>query len=465
MESELSTISSTYFNTSKFQKQIDIVKKASEEAQRKIDYFTAHDEETLHAISIIEEFLKKKHRLCYGGQAINAYLPAKYKFYSPENSIPDYDFFTPDQYKDIDTIVKDLKKAGFLEISVREGMHEGTVKIYVNYIPVADITAIDSKLYQTLSKRESRIDGISYLDANTLRMLMYLELSRPRGEVGRWGKVYERLMLFNEFVSIQSCPGFNAQSVFRTRLSSAQVEYALSYIIEHKRVFAGADLVPFYENSLKTRKTSINWVLHSTKPVIFFSSNSSDDAVHLAEVFNTMEENAADPQRLNRTKALHKKRAYSIHSYSSNGVDLLPSMKVITHGKMPAIFIVDQTACHSYFNVPLHNKMQGKIFKIASIDTLITLYFCFGLMKSDYFESIDCLANQLVHLSINARHRSDTFPFPFVSIKCYGHQTTMPSLIRSKVKRMTSKKINLKKFLGKTNERNKFYTVSSKKKL
>lgn len=69
-------------------------------------------------------------------------------------------------------------------------MHEGTIKVYVDYIPVADMTAIDPKLYRILSKREYRVDGISYLDANTLRMLMYLELSRPRGEVGRWAKVF-----------------------------------------------------------------------------------------------------------------------------------------------------------------------------------------------------------------------------------------------------------------------------------
>ena len=85
----------------------------------------------IRAIDVIEEFLRKKHRLCYGGQAINAHLPAKYKFYNPEFSIPDYDFFTPNHESDITTLVKDLKKAGFTEISVREGMHDGTA----NYKP------------------------------------------------------------------------------------------------------------------------------------------------------------------------------------------------------------------------------------------------------------------------------------------------------------------------------------------
>jgi len=174
MESDIEQthISSTYFDKKQFQKQIAIIKQASELAQQKTDYASAHDDHILRAIEVVEEFLRKKHRLCYGGQAINAHLPAKYKFYDPEYSIPDYDFFTPSPEADITLISKDLRKAGFTDIAARERMHEGTIKIYVEYIPVADITQIDPKLYRILSKREYRNDGISYLDVNSLRMLM-----------------------------------------------------------------------------------------------------------------------------------------------------------------------------------------------------------------------------------------------------------------------------------------------------
>ena len=160
MESEIeyTRISSPYFDKSKFQKQLEIIKQVSEIAQQRIDYASAHDDHIVHAVEVVENFLRKKHRLCYGGQAINAHLPAKYKFYDPEYSIPDYDFFTPTPDSDIALIVNDLRKAGFTDISAREGMHEGTTKIYVEYIPVADITEIDASLYRILSKREFRSD-------------------------------------------------------------------------------------------------------------------------------------------------------------------------------------------------------------------------------------------------------------------------------------------------------------------
>jgi len=443
MESEIEQthIDSDFFDKERFQKQINIIKQASELAQAKIDYASAQDDNIIRAINVVEDFLRKKHRLCYGGQAINAHLPDKYKFYDPEFSIPDYDFFTPNQNLDINIIVKDLKKAGFAEISVREGMHEGTVKVYVDYVPVADISTIDPKLYRILSKREFRINGISYLDANSLRMLMYLELSRPRGEVSRWEKVFERLSLFNEFVPSKPCK-LN-RNIFNGGLNKQQTQFTLNFIIENKRIFAGADLLDFYDAALKYGEQKTNWILTSKKPILFFSSEADTDAKKLREEFNFLLKQPNNP--INDSKK-QDKIPVTIKSYSSRGVDLIPSMKVISQGNKSLVFIIDQTACHSYFNIPIDD---GKIMRIASMDTLITLYFSLGLFDSKFFDmgSMECLANKLVQTSVKAREKANTFIFPFISIKCTGHQTSLPSLIRAKVKRITQKKIELKKLL------------------
>jgi hypothetical protein len=457
MESEIehTRIDSNFFDKEKFKKQLDIIKQASELAQSKIDYHSAHDDNIIRAIDVVEDFLRKKHRLCYGGQAINAHLPAKYKFYDPEYSIPDYDFFTPHQNSDIIALVKDLKKAGFTEISVREGMHEGTIKIYVDFIPVADMTAIDPKLYKILSNREFKLDGISYLDANTLRMLMYLELSRPRGEVGRWEKVFERLSLFNEFVPSKACK--ISREAFKGGLNSEEVKATLNFIIENKRVFAGADLLQFYDHALKFGKQQTNWILSSKKPIIFFSADSNNDAKQLKSEFNFIINRNNTNMIEGEGVGMHK-TPITIKTFSSKGVDLIPSLKVIAHGKKALVFIVDQTACHSYFNVPIDD---GKVIRIASMDTLITLYFGLGLIDSTFFDmgSMECLANKLVQTSIKSREKPDNFGFPFISIKCAGHQTSLSSLIRAKVKRITQKKQNIKKLLNNKPTMNKRGTI------
>jgi hypothetical protein len=461
MESEIeqTRIDSDFFDKSKFLKQIDIIKQASDLAQAKTDYASAHDDNIIRAIDVVEEFLRKKHRLCYGGQAINAHLPAKYKFYDPEYSIPDYDFFTPQQNTDITTLVNDLKRAGFTEISVREGMHEGTIKVYVDFIPVADMTSIDPKLYKILSSREFKMDGISYLDANSLRMLMYLELSRPRGEVGRWAKVFERLSLFNEFVPVKACRV--QYDAFRGGLTKEQAELTLNYIIDNKRIFAGADLLDFYEHALKSKKQNTSWIMTSKKPILFFSGDPAADAKALrSELSFLMSTTAIKGGGAAAAAAAEGKGPVAkiprvplvVKSYSSRGVDLIPSMKVIAQGNKSLVFIIEQTACHSYFNVPIN---AGKIMRVASMDTLITLYFGLGLFDSKFYDmgSMECLANKLVQVSIRARDNPDTFGFPFISIKCAGHQTSLPSLIRAKVRRITQKKQEIKALLGDNNKK------------
>ena len=338
MESEIEHLSSEHLESDRLKQQIEIIKRASDLAQSKIDYDSAHNPQVLRSIEVIEGFLRKKHRICYGGQAINAYLPTKYKFYDPEYSIPDYDFFTPSQMSDLQQIASELTKAGFTEIAAREGMHEGTIKIYVDYIPVADLTAMDGSLFRSLAKKAQAIDGISYIDPDSLRMLMYLELSRPRGEVSRWSKVYERMMLFNEFVPIQACkrrPSKLQKNVF----SDAQLEYTRRYLIHNQRMFAGGDLIPFYQHAIRKRSKDASWILSSRKPVIFLSPDPKLDANQLLDEYHFLE----------------KKKTLHIKTFYNQGLDVMPSIYVIHRGSQPLVFIIEQTSCHSYINLPLRD--------------------------------------------------------------------------------------------------------------
>ena len=427
MESEIEHLSSEHLESDRLKQQIEIIKRASDLAQSKIDYDSAHNPQVLRSIEVIEGFLRKKHRICYGGQAINAYLPTKYKFYDPEYSIPDYDFFTPSQMSDLQQIASELTKAGFTEIAAREGMHEGTIKIYVDYIPVADLTAMDGSLFRSLAKKAQAIDGISYIDPDSLRMLMYLELSRPRGEVSRWSKVYERMMLFNEFVPIQACkrrPSKLQKNVF----SDAQLEYTRRYLIHNQRMFAGGDLIPFYQHAIRKRSKDASWILSSRKPVIFLSPDPKLDANQLLDEYHFLE----------------KKKTLHIKTFYNQGLDVMPSIYVIHRGSQPLVFIIEQTSCHSYINLPLRDgALKGGNLMIASMDTLITLYFSLGFVSTSFFDkgAMSCLANELVHISIQGRRLPpDQFVFPFVSLRCVGYQTSLPSLIKAKLKRMTPQK-------------------------
>jgi len=181
---------------------------------------------------------------------------------------------------------------------------------------------------------------------------------------------------------------------------------------------------------MKQRRSS-KWILSSKKPIVFLSTDPEKHAQELVYGWDTTS------------------KKLSIKTHKSTDVDLVPSMTFIYQGKRLCVLIVHQSACQAYFTVALG---PSRSLKIASMDTLITLYFSLGLYRSAFFDigSMECLAEKLVQISLKARANPATSPFPFISIKCIGHQKTLPSLIRSKVKRITKKKINLKQILGET---------------
>ena len=46
-----------------------------------------------------------------------------------------------------------------------------------------------------LFEKNAKINGIQYAPPNFLRMNMFIELSRPAGDVSRWEKVLKRMIL------------------------------------------------------------------------------------------------------------------------------------------------------------------------------------------------------------------------------------------------------------------------------
>lgn len=431
MEEDNEHLNSPHLELKKFKKQIEYIQKAASEAQRRMDMVAAHNPETQLAISVVESFLRKQNRLCYGGQAINAHLPNKYKFYDPNTNVPDYDFFTPNQEDDIVQLVKELRKSGFTEVSVRDGMHEGTVKVYVNFIPVADITQIDSSVYELLYKNRAVFDGISYLDVNTLRMLMYLELSRPKGEVSRWEKVYERLLLLNTFAEKVKCGVYKrlADGI----ITDEEHQTVIDFIINQHRVFCGTDIIPYYRHSFSSghRRHRNRWIFSKNRPLYFYSPDAKNDM----EILKTMFKNQIGYKKFKVKKV-----------EGLGGGDLIPPMYVFIRNRKHFLIIFQETACHSYMSAPISGK---DTIRLASMDTLITLYLALYLLKSKFVDmaSFECLAKELIHISMDARVHPHNFVFPFISIQCSGKQTTMPSLIRQKIQRLQKTKKKLLKLV------------------
>ena len=176
---------------------VDTIEKVASIAQDQIDKENASDPVVIKALTIVESFIKRNRVLCYGGTAINNLLPKEDQFYNPEKDIPDYDFFTATPQLHAMEIADHLTDAGFSSVEVKPGVHLGTFKVFAEYIGVADVSHLDKPIFETLWKHSIEKNGIHYTPPNFLRMAVYLELSRPKGIVERWKKVYTRLHLLN----------------------------------------------------------------------------------------------------------------------------------------------------------------------------------------------------------------------------------------------------------------------------
>ena len=127
-----------------------ILKNAIEESKRKQGKKMLMNDETLKIINIVESFIKDKKCICYGGTAINNILPEKDQFYDKQVEFPDYDFYTPHALKYAKELADIYYKHGFTEVEAKAGVHKGTFKVYVNFLPVADITFLPVDLYKEL---------------------------------------------------------------------------------------------------------------------------------------------------------------------------------------------------------------------------------------------------------------------------------------------------------------------------
>ena len=134
--------------------ELAILRMGVDKADEKKSKRNINAPEVKKIIKIVEEFLRDKKLICYGGTAINNILPEKDQFYNKDLEIPDYDFFSPNALDDAKELADIYAKSGYDSIEAKSGVHHGTYKVYVNYIPVADITFLEKELFASLKKKQ-----------------------------------------------------------------------------------------------------------------------------------------------------------------------------------------------------------------------------------------------------------------------------------------------------------------------
>jgi len=192
------------------EKELEILREAVDLVEKRKGAAVIQDPKVQDIISIVEKFIADKKLVCYGGTAINNILPEDAQFYNKDIELPDYDFYSDKALDHAKELADIYYKAGYEDVEAKSGVHHGTYKVFVNFTGIADITQMEPALFKAISRDAIIKKGISYAPPDFLRMAMYLELSRPDGDVSRWEKVQKRLTLLNTHFPLK---GYNCDKI------------------------------------------------------------------------------------------------------------------------------------------------------------------------------------------------------------------------------------------------------------
>ena len=398
--------------------ELAILRMAVDKAQEKEGIAIVNSPEVKKIINVVEEFLKKRKLIAYGGTAINSILPIEDQFYNKDTEIPDYDFFSPNAHQDAKDLADIYYKNGFQEVEAKNGIHEGTYKVFVNFIPVADITFLNKSIFQVLQKEAISKKGILYAPPNFLRMSMYLELSRPAGDVSRWEKVLKRLTLLNKNFPLKAnnCWKIDFQRKMENTENINIYDVIKNTFIKENVVFFGGFAISLYSRYMPSKlkhkfKKNPDFDVLSIEPL-----KTANSVKHALDNIGIQNVSIVKRESIGEIISLH----YEI--------------KV---EKDTVAFIYEPMACHSYNIININNQA----IKIATIDTMLSFYLAFLYSNKDYYDinRILCMSQYLFKVQQHNRLNQKGLLKRF-SIECYGHQETLEEMRANKNKLFLSLK-------------------------
>ena len=396
--------------------ELAILRMSVDKAEEKMGQRVVNSEDIKNIIQIVEDFIKRKNLICYGGTAINNILPSEDQFYNKEVEIPDYDFFTTTALEDSKELADIYYKNGFKDVEAKSGQHHGTYKVFVNYIPVADITMLPRGIYNSLKKDAIRIGGILYTPPNYLRMSMYLELSRPAGDISRWEKVLKRLSLLNKNYPITdvNCAEVEFQREMKNNSDETKIyDNVRNTLVNQGVVFFGGYAISLYSQYMPKK------IRHKFEKIADFDVLSKDP-ITTAEIVKE------------RLKEFGIKNVKIIKREPVG--EVVPEHYEIRVNDDTIAFIYKPIACHSYNIINIH----GEKVKIATIDTMLSFYLAFLYADKPYYneflDRILCMSKFLFEVQQKNRLEQKGLLRRF-SITCYGHQEGVEEMRAEKAKK------------------------------
>ena len=416
--------------------ELAILRNAVDKMDKKSGESKINNPEVIKIIGVVEKFLVETKRLLYGGTAINNLLPMEDQFYDKAVELPDYDFFSPDPVKDAKKLADIYYKLGFQDVEAKAGVHAGTFKVFVNFIPVADITFLPIELYNKVHEHAKQVVGMYYSPPNFLRMLMYLELSRPEGNVSRWEKVLKRLTLLNKHypIRLRNCAINDIQRLF---------QYGTKKKLKSQKIKKSIKNIKDEDEYLKIVEEDIFNIVKDVfiaNGCVFFGAFANrmylKNLKHLKRKqiprvpdFDVLSEDPETAARIVKERLTDMGVENVTYDLKEGVGEIIAPHYEIKIGDESVAFIYEPLACHSYNII----KFGGRNVRIATLDTMLSFYLAFLFVDREYFDPnrILCMSQYLFKVQQKNRLRQKGLLKRF-SLDCYGRQETLERIRQEK---------------------------------
>jgi len=236
---------------------------------------------------------------------------------------------------------------------------------------------------------------------------MFLELSRPEGDISRWEKVLKRLTLLNKHYPLSSKQCSTVQ--FQREMEDSEYadniyENVQQTLIDQGVVFFGGYALSMYSYYMPKN------LRHKFEKIPDFDV-LSEEPMLTAQI---VKERLADINVKN----------VKIIKRPGIGEVIAPHYEIKV-GKDTIAFIYQPLACHSYNIV----KDKGYEVKIATIDTMLNFWLAFLYANRPYYDNdrILCMSNFLFDVQEKNRLAQKGLLKRF-SINCIGHQDSLEEM-------------------------------------
>jgi hypothetical protein len=217
-------------------------------------------------------------------------------------------------------------------------------------------------------------------------MNIHLELSRPLGDVTRWTKIYQRLDLLNKYH-----PFIYNKNIIKTQVHYP--EYNKITDLCKKWVILGEYAMKYFKFPAKYNKSNSN---------IFVLAESLEE---IKQILNS------------------EGYKYTIEYYSNKFINNFYEFKFKDIETESLLYVFITNSCQSYNEI----KENGKIVKIANIDTMLMIYYALSFIQPPNLNINNLLAYCYLLQHIDNSKITKRFSMP-----CIGNQPSFEDLRRER---------------------------------